>query len=73
MSSGIYGIRNIVNGKIYVGQTKDFKHRWREHVRELNHNIHHNKHLQNAWNKYGEENFEFFVIEKCSPTDLNGY
>ena len=28
-------------------------------------NCHDNKHLQFAWNKYGEENFEFIIIHDC--------
>lgn len=63
MSSGIYKITNTVNGKIYVGSSKVLEERWSRHVRELKQNIHHNIHLQRAWNKYGEENFSFDVLE----------
>lgn len=64
MSGGvIYQIKNIKNGKRYIGSTKDRKGRWRKHKGSLKNNEHHNPHLQNAWNKYGEKAFEFSVIE----------
>lgn len=33
-------------------------------------NSHPNRHLQRAWNKYGEENFEFCVIGEFSECEL---
>jgi group I intron endonuclease len=62
---GIYKIKNIINNKIYIGQTsKNFIRRWYEHKRELRKNIHRNLYLQNAWNKYGEDNFDFDIVEE---------
>lgn len=69
---GIYSITNIITGDMYIGQTYQnagFKGRWRDHRRELNKNIHNNKHLQSAWNKYGEEAFEFNVVHLCDELD----
>ena len=61
---GIYGIRNIINNGIYVGQTSQtFLKRYNDHSHRLNNNKHFNAYLQRAWNKYGKENFEFFVID----------
>lgn len=40
------------------------------HYHLLCKNAHHNSHLQNAWNKYGEDAFEFEVVEKCSKDKL---
>jgi group I intron endonuclease len=62
-ASGIYKITNKVNGKIYIGSTKNIKRRWKNHLNYLRRNAHPNNYLQNAWNKYGEENFEFEIIE----------
>lgn len=63
---GIYQIKNIINGKAYIGQV-NFKRgnivRWREHRSLLNENLHYNNHLQHAWNKHGEKNFIFEMIE----------
>jgi group I intron endonuclease len=62
-SPGIYAIRNKVNGKIYVGSSKNMRTRWNQHFSELSRNLHRNPRLQNSWNVHGEENFEFLVIE----------
>ena len=37
----------------------------------LNRHEHTNNHLQNAWDKYGEENFRFEILEQCEIRDLN--
>jgi len=55
----VYKITNKINNKFYIGRTKNFKERKRNHIRLLTNNKHHCIHLQNAWNKYGEENFLF--------------
>ncbi len=63
MISGIYKITNLVNKKFYIGSAVNFKIRFSTHISELNSNTHSNKHLQNAWNKYGKENFLFEILE----------
>jgi group I intron endonuclease len=63
---GIYVIRNLVNDNIYIGSSVNVKKRFCQHRNSLRKNKHHNKHLQRSWNKYGEENFEFVVIEHHS-------
>lgn len=69
---GIYGIKNTVNGKIYVGKTmQSFGDRWDCHKAQLKANYHDNRHLQNAWNKYGSENFEFIILQDCTDKDLD--
>lgn len=61
---GIYKITNIVNNKVYIGQSIDVEKRIQQHKYGLNNNKGHNAHFQNAWNKYGENNFKFEIIEK---------
>lgn len=68
---GIYCIENLTNGKKYIGQSVDIKHRFYEHKSDLNANSHYNSHLQSAWNSYGKENFDFYIIEECSPDMLD--
>lgn len=63
MGSGIYIIINLVNRKFYVGSAIDFNRRWYSHKHALRANKHANLHVQNAWNEYGEGNFEFKTIE----------
>ncbi|MGF9774798.1 GIY-YIG nuclease family protein [Priestia aryabhattai] len=67
----IYVITNKINGKKYIGQAKDYRKRRREHRNDLKGKRHHNKHLQRAWDKYGENSFTFEVIAvvRCSMLD----
>ena len=70
---GIYGIRNKINNKIYIGKTAmNFGDRRDNHYSLLNNGKHGNIHLQRAWNKYGSENFEFIIIHDLQENeDLN--
>ena len=68
---GIYCIENINTHKKYIGQSQNIHKRWLDHKWALNNNVHDNSYLQKAWNKYGEENFSFIVIEECMAEDLN--
>ena len=63
MKSGIYIITNLITNLFYIGSATDFKIRWRKHVNDLNHNCHDNSYLQNAWNKYSSDVFEFKILE----------
>ena len=65
----IYKILNKVNGKFYIGSTKNAKVRWYQHKYMLNSNRHINNYLQNAWNKYGKENFDFIILEDNITND----
>lgn len=66
MITGVYQIRNVINGKIYLGSTsRRFSQRKAEHFKNLRKGLHKNRHLQNAWNKYGSKNFVFEIIEVC--------
>lgn len=71
-TKGIYGIRNMTNNKIYVGKTQvSFGDRWDDHKSKLRNNYHDNPYLQRSWNKYGESNFEFLIIEQIDSNDNN--
>lgn len=61
---GIYCIRNIITNKVYVGKSKNIYKRMIQHKYYLNlKNKDENPYLINAWNKYGESAFEYFVLE----------
>lgn len=66
--SGIYEIVNLRNGKRYVGSAISIEKRWKEHRRDLLAGRHKNRHLQNAWAKYGEAVFEFRILEIVGET-----
>jgi len=72
--SGIYMIYNLQNHKRYVGSSVDCSFnssgRWYFHRNLLRKNKHYNFYLQNAWNKYGEQNFIFETIEECEKEKL---
>lgn len=61
-----YLITNSVNGKKYVGSAAVCTYtRWHCHLTQLRSGNHGNKHLQSAWNKYGENSFDFTILEEC--------
>jgi len=61
--SGIYFILNKVTLKLYIGSAVYFARRRSEHFTRLAKNIHHNEHMQRAYNKYGKEAFDFIIVE----------
>ena len=70
MKSGIYKISNIVNKHCYIGSAVNIEGRWRTHKSTLKKGTHHSLYLQRAWDKYGENNFEFSILEKCEDVNL---
>lgn len=68
---GIYYIKNIVNNNMYIGQSINIKNRFSCHKSALNKNSHYNEKLQEDFNKYGIESFEFGVLEECNREDLD--
>lgn len=68
--AGIYKIHNLVNDKLYIGSSVHLFGRKNHHFCDLAKNRHGNAHLQNAFNKYGRENFVFQVLELCGEQRL---
>lgn len=71
MESGIYKITNLVNNKVYIGQSRNLQSRITRHKYRLKNNEHINKHLQNSYNKYGNDSFKYEIIEYCEENILN--
>lgn len=67
---GIYLIKNIISGKVYIGSSLNIKERWKGHRVLLKRNKHHSPHLQAAYNKYGKDVFIFGIIEECNSDNL---
>ncbi len=65
--SGIYKIINKIDGKYYVGSSKNINVgsdcRFKSHLRYLKSNNHSNDYLQYAWNKHKKDSFEFKIVE----------
>ena len=70
---GIYKIQNLINQKVYIGQSKNISMRWRNHRYNAKSNDESiNQYpLYRAINKYGIENFLFEILEECSIEDLD--
>jgi len=60
---GIYKITCKNNSKFYIGSSININRRLRDHIRLLKRNKHKNKRLQDSWDKYGEENFKYEIVE----------
>jgi group I intron endonuclease len=54
----------------YVGSGKSIYKRIAHHFSTLRSNRHSNKHLQNSFNKYGEDAFEVMILEVCTLNNL---
>ena len=63
MTTGIYKITNLVNGKVYIGASKRIETRFWEHKRYAGSPIH------SDLEAYGLENFKFEVLIEC-PEDM---
>lgn len=65
--SGIYKIVNKINGKVYIGKTKDFYKRYHQYLHSIKTRNQRklNNHLLNSFLKYGIANFDFEVVEIC--------
>lgn len=65
MNTGIYSIRNKIDGKLYIGSAYNFRTRFAQHLSSLRNNKHHSITLQRAWDKHGENSFVFEKLLVC--------
>lgn len=63
MTTGVYKITNLVNGKVYIGASKNIERRWGNHRGSVKSPIH------SDLEAYGIENFKFEVLLEC-PEDM---
>jgi group I intron endonuclease len=70
--SGIYKIESRIKPeRCYIGSSIDINNRWMSHLNTLRDNSHHNKKLQNHYNKYGVSDLLFSIIlYGCKKDDL---
>lgn len=70
---GIYKITNLINGKIYIGQSVNINKRWNDEKRRAfdTTDKSYEYPLNRAIRKYGIENFSFEIQEECTRENLN--
>jgi len=70
---GIYKIKNLINGKVYIGQSVNIERRWAGHRQTVKNSgdKSYDFPLYKSIRKYGIENFDFEVLEICKIEDLN--
>ena len=69
-NTGIYQIKSIETGRVYIGSAINIKTRWNRHKRDLFKNVHHSSFLQRHYNKYGIDDLVFSVVEFCKKEEL---
>lgn len=67
---GIYQIRNLVNGKVYIGSSVNIDKRWKQHLTHIAGGYHVNPLLQSVFRKYGTSNFVFDILEEVDVEKL---
>ena len=70
---GVYQIRNLVNGKILIGYSKNLKGKSNSFRFQLNAGLHINRELQNDYHELGEERFVFEVLDSLEPREDPAY
>jgi len=73
LNCGIYQIKNIITGDLYIGQSINLNRRKSQHFYELKKNAHHSPYMQNSFNKYGESKFKFEILLYCEENELTFY
>lgn len=63
---GIYMIRHLPSGRVYIGRSLNISRRWTVHRWELNAGRHQNEYLQRTWTRDGAGAFVFTVLEACA-------
>lgn len=63
----IYLLKNKVTNRGYVGRTCHLNLRPKQHMNSLKIGKHYNELMQEDFNKYGAESFEFSVLQEFDP------
>ena len=66
---GVYQIKNLVNGKILIGNSKNLTGKFNSYKFQLNSGTHMNSELQADYKKYGENNFSFEILDQIEPKE----
>ncbi len=77
--SGVYCLRNKLNGRLYIGMTDNLEKRRNRHFRDLKRGIHNNELLQRDCMELNssceaiydpKDIYEFEIIQYCFPSQL---
>jgi len=70
---GVYQIKNLVNGKIFIGSAQNLNGKINSHRFQLKMGSHRNRTLQREYALLGEENFSFTVLDYLEPRKTPEY
>jgi hypothetical protein len=73
MTVGIYAIVNKKTGDRYVGQSLNIEKRWVQHKNDLRSRSASSAAFQEAWDLYGQDTFEFVILQECEKHELDQY
>jgi hypothetical protein len=69
---GVYQIKNLVNGKIFIGSSSDIPGKINSQKFQLSLGSHMNQELQNDYKLFGSDNFAFEILDYLEPKeDIN--
>ncbi len=69
LPAGVYQIRNLINGKLFLGSSVNLPGRINRETFQLKVNAHKNKVLQSEWTEFGAENFVIEILEELVPRE----
>jgi group I intron endonuclease len=67
---GIYAIKNLQNGKMFIGGSTDIENRWSTHLWKLTNIVHHNDFLQYDWMNLGRDQFQLVVLVEVTEPQM---
>ncbi len=70
---GIYQIKNLKNGKIFIGSAKNLPGKLNSAKFQLEHGSHPQRDLQKDFDDLGEKNFSFEAVDYLEPKEDTGY
>lgn len=66
---GIYQIKNLLNGKIFIGAAQNLPGRLNSCKFQLANGSHMNRELQQDYSQLGEAGFSFEILDRLEPKD----
>jgi group I intron endonuclease len=70
---GVYIVKNLVNGKIFIGSSKNLEGKLNSMRFQLEMGSHMNNELQKDYNQFGKENFSFEILDRLEPKEDSDY